>query len=120
MPAGFDSLNVNTIPASELAAINPGAFAKMPMDQMQEAIGLLGSRVVPLVSSGATIDDLRRLDSSEGRTGPVTLARTYELFFGSDAIRVDLKGAAPSVINGRHRIWLARQMGVASLPMRVH
>jgi hypothetical protein len=43
----------------------------------------------------------------------------YEAFYGDTAIRLEKDGDRYNIINGGHRIWLAKQEGISSLPARV-
>jgi len=45
--------------------------------------------------------------------------RIYDSFYGQDCIRVNKAGDYMDIINGRHRIWLAKRMGIQDLPMQV-
>jgi len=45
--------------------------------------------------------------------------KIYDAFWGPDKIRVTKDGEKYTIENGRHRIWLAREMGIAELPMSV-
>jgi len=59
----------------------------------------------------------------DAKGGPVfseTDLRFFDLYFGSDHIRVDKSGSSYDVTNGRHRLWLARQEGVRALPAQVN
>ena len=46
--------------------------------------------------------------------------RFFDLYFGGDHIRVDRINSSYDVTNGRHRLWLAQQEGIKSLPVRVN
>jgi hypothetical protein len=46
--------------------------------------------------------------------------RDFDLYFGSDAIRIDGDGRGGfMVINGRHRLFMAQEMGIRSVPVSV-
>ncbi len=45
--------------------------------------------------------------------------RVYDTFYGSQHIRVEKTGNDFSIIHGRHRIWLAKRMGIRELPMEI-
>jgi len=45
--------------------------------------------------------------------------RIYDAFYGDDAIRLNCDAGEYEIVNGRHRIWLAKQNGQDSLPARV-
>ena len=119
LPQGFAFADLANVPASEYADIDHQSFAKMPESEMREAISLLTTGMLGKVDSGASREEFRLLDQQQGRNGSVTLLKTYDLFFGSDAIVLSHRNGQYSVTNGRHRIWLARQMGITHLPARV-
>ncbi len=59
------------------------------------------------------IDQTRGFDYSSG------YQKIYDAFYGQDAIRVEKSGNNFSIINGRHRIWAAKQMGIDQLPIHL-
>jgi hypothetical protein len=59
------------------------------------------------------IDQTRGFDYSGG------YQKIYDSFYGQDAIRVEKIGNNYSIINGRHRIWAAKQMGIDQLPIHL-
>lgn len=108
--------------ADPIAHVNgPADFHKMSMSDMQVALNLLESRVLPAVMSGAETEQMERLDAALGFTErTVNCQRTYELFFQSDEIVLSRSPDGTfSVTNGGHRVWLARRMGITHLPARI-
>ena len=75
----------------------------------------------PVIESGegdnsdywAAVDQKARLDYAHGDQ------RIYEAFYGQDAIRVTWDGSRYDIINGRHRIWLAKHAGLETLPVHL-
>ncbi|MGH9931922.1 MAG: hypothetical protein ACREA9_22205 [Pyrinomonadaceae bacterium] len=66
-------------------------------------------------------DRIAELKDSQGASiFSDTDLRFFDLYFGSDHIRVDKVGSSYDVTNGRHRLWLARQQGVRALPAQVN
>lgn len=52
--------------------------------------------------------------------GSATAISRMVLFYGEKAIRVTkVKGAYVSIDDGNHRVWLAKRMGIRTLPVRV-
>jgi hypothetical protein len=45
--------------------------------------------------------------------------KIYEAFYGDSHIRIVKDGNNYSISNGRHRVWLAKKMGIHSLPASV-
>ena len=76
--------------------------------------------VGPGVARGKTRDEFAARDE---RTGAVPLRRTaavYDLFLGDDRIRVDRRSdGSLDVVNGRHRLLIARELGIKTLPGQV-
>jgi hypothetical protein len=99
----------------------PGDFQKVTMLEMEGGYNKLAA-MKPAIDSGIgresdywrAVDDSRNLQYQEG------YQRVYDAFYGGDAIRVDKVGNAYDVINGRHRIWLAHEMGLSSIPVHVN
>jgi len=75
----------------------------------------------PVIESGignnrdywADIDHKKGLSYSEG------YQRIFEAFYGKESIRVEKIGDSYNIINGRHRIWLAKRMGIKELPINL-
>lgn len=76
--------------------------------------------VLPAVDRGDGVDYLQKRDASEGLSGTRSYTDTYLGFLGPDnAIRLNRAGDRYQVANGYHRIWVARSMGLDSIPARV-
>jgi hypothetical protein len=121
--ATASSGGMSVVPLSKVEAAiehvrGPEDFKKMSMADMRVALNLLEGRVQQAVASGAAREDLEALDRARGLTGAsVNHAGVYDLFYGSDKIRLDRNSDGTySITNGGHRIWLARQMGITELP----
>lgn len=73
--------------------------------------------VGPGVANGKTRDDFAARDE---QTNAQPLRRTsdvYDLFLGSDRIRVERRpDGSLNIINGRHRLVIARELGIKTLP----
>lgn len=71
------------------------------------------------VKAGKTADDfsaedqLNGLDYAHGKRG------VYDLFYGSDPVRVEKVGDNYDIISGRHRVYAAKAAGLDSIPARV-
>ncbi len=76
--------------------------------------------VLPAVGRGEGVDYFQKRDASEGLSGTRSYTDTYLGFLGPDnAIRLNRAGDRYQVANGYHRIWVARNMGLDSIPARV-
>jgi hypothetical protein len=98
----------------------PDDFKKVSQAVMQAGILRL-QEMLPMIEGGegknsdywAQIDQQRGLDYENG------YQRIYEAFYGNSAIKLERIGNQYAIINGRHRLWLAKQMGIMSLPVQV-
>lgn len=76
--------------------------------------------VGPGVANGMTRDDFAARDE---RNGAQPLRRTtdvHDMFLGTDRIRVDRRAdGSLNVVNGRHRLQIARDLGIKTLPGQV-
>lgn len=116
---GIQRVRVSKLPKT--AEIHgTGDFVKGSATEM--AVGLKKLRdMEPVITRGegassrywAEIDRRAGLDYAGGKQ------RIYDAFYGQTAIRVEKSGETYVVTNGNHRLWLARKMGIAELPVRV-
>ncbi|MBM3239285.1 hypothetical protein FJZ31_23580 [Candidatus Poribacteria bacterium] len=93
-------------------------FQKVPMDEMKAGLKML-QEMLPIIESGvgASKEYWAKRDNELGLDYPNGYLRIYEAFYGHDAIRVEKSGNNYDIVNGRHRIWLAKQMGIGKLPV---
>ena len=75
--------------------------------------------IVPGVAKGLSLDDFRARDQREGKMGTRSYADTYSGFFGDSKITLDASGSNFTVVNGYHRVWVARNMGLDAVPAKV-
>ncbi|RKR76284.1 hypothetical protein [Frondihabitans australicus] len=75
--------------------------------------------VLPTLRAGGGIDDLRLRDANEGKVGTRSFSDTFGGFLGDSAIRLTPIGDRWEITNGAHRIWVARHMGLESIPARI-
>lgn len=78
--------------------------------------------VRPGVLAGKTRADFERQDLAAGRrTGYRRLGGVYDMFLGDEPIRFSRRADGTlDVANGRHRVQVARQLGITHLPGRMH
>lgn len=119
-PPGIVMVPLSLIDESESTVHGPSDFRKgvSPAD-LEWALEKFFSVIVPGVADGATIDDFRVRDQREGRIGTRSYADTYDCFFGGDKILLEPNGATFRVLNGNHRIWVAKNMGLDAAPAEV-
>ena len=84
------------------------------------AVQTWSDTVGPGVAKGMTRDDFAARDQ---RIGAPPLRRTvdvHDMFLGTDRIRVDRRAdGSLNIVNGRHRLQIARDLGIRSLPGQV-
>ncbi|WP_433580285.1 hypothetical protein [Nocardia brasiliensis] len=123
-PAGFPD-GYAMIPLSALDTAATGGAKPLPADvsksDLEWALNAFHTVIVPALRLGKDIEYFRARDQDERRCGARSYADTYTWFLGSDeALQV---GRQPdggfTVHNGFHRIAIARQLGLASVPARV-
>jgi hypothetical protein len=94
-------------------------FEKVPRADMVAGIERLESVVRPAVEQGADgeyfswLDATRSLDYERGDR------RVYDAFYGDTAIRLERAGGRYRVVNGRHRLLVARELGLRSIVARI-
>jgi hypothetical protein len=95
-------------------------FQKIPASEMEagmkrlQAIQQMEARGLPSNS-----DAWRAVDQKLGLDYQHGYQSVYEAFYGDTAIRLEKDGDRYNIINGGHRIWLAKRNGISSLPARV-
>ena len=73
----------------------------------------------PAVEQGAGSDYFAHLDAERGIDYSRGFQRVYDAFYGNDAIRLDRVGDTYQVVNGYHRLYVAKQIGISIVPARV-
>jgi exonuclease VII small subunit len=95
-------------------------FRKITESRVRAGIEKL-QEMKPLIEggAGASSDYWADYDKRRGLGYAEGYQQVYDAFYGSDCIKVNNDQDAYDIDNGRHRIWLAKRMGVEQLPMRV-
>jgi hypothetical protein len=117
---GLEHVPLSTIDTSD-RQISPSDFGKgySPSD-LEWAFKALNEVVLPAVADGEGPDYFQRRDEEEGLVGTRSYSDTFSGFLGGDdVIRLNWVGDRYEVANGYHRIWVANQMGLDSVPARV-
>ena len=84
------------------------------------AVQTWNDTVGPAVSSGKTRADFVARDAQSNAQALRRAADVYDMFLGTDRIRADLQpDGSLNIINGRHRLLVARELGIKSLPGQV-
>lgn len=114
----------NYVPTAELPdpqdISGENDFKKVPMTEMKAGLEKL-QEMLPIVErgEGTSKDYWASFDTQKGLDYEHGYQRIYEAFYGDDAIRLNRNGNQYDIVNGRHRIWLAKRMGITNLPARV-
>lgn len=125
LPPGFEWVSLSDLDLQrELEGVaGPADFKHVPYGEMRVGFERLRSQVLPLlnVTPGATSDRFRELDVNDSVPFADGLQRVFEAFFGQqDYIYfVRRPDGSLDLINGRHRVFLARELGWAAVPARV-
>lgn len=71
------------------------------------------------VTAGKTGDDFRAEDQAAGLDYSDGRQRLYDLYYGADPVRLDKVGDQYDIVSGRHRIFAAKELGLATIPAHV-
>jgi hypothetical protein len=84
------------------------------------AVQTWNDTVGPGVAAGKSRDDFALRDTQSSAKPLRRMADVYDMFLGSDPIRVNLQpGGSLNIVNGRHRLLIARELGIKTLPGQV-
>lgn len=118
---GIQDVEVHKLPDTEIAEITGEKdFGKVPKDVMEAGIKRY-SEMKQIIDSGEGNhwEYWAKIDKEKGLEYPNGYQSTYEAFYGKDAIRIERDGDKQRILNGRHRVWLAKQMGIKTLPASI-
>lgn len=126
LPVGFTWVRLEQVELEDCLPpiTSPGQFTKVPYETMREGMIRLQNEILPRLHSSSAppaSEDFRRMDQSNGDTFESGLQRIYEAFFGQDVIYL-VRGRGQEkfeVINGRHRLRVARDLGWDAVPVQV-
>ena len=112
-------INVNELPNPDEIKTEED-FKKVSLEDMKAGI-LRWQEMRSTIDSGTgnSSEYWSRIDQTRGFDYSGGYQKIYDSFYGQDAIRVEKIGNDYSIINGRHRIWAAKQMGIDQLPIHL-
>ncbi len=84
------------------------------------AVQTWNDTVGPGVAAGETREDFVERDNRSNAQPLRRTADVYDIFLGSDRIRADRRlDGSLDIVNGRHRLVIARELGIKTLPGQV-
>ena len=84
------------------------------------AVQTWNDTVGPGVASGKTREDFAERDARSNAQPLRRTADVYDMFLGTDRIRADRQSdGSLNIVNGRHRLLIARELGIKSVPGQV-
>lgn len=91
---------------------------RVSASDMSWGIEKLEAVVLPAIEAGKDVGYFRARDAAEGLSGTRSYESVYEAFFNADfAVKLTaLPSGRFEIINGYHRVALARRLGVSKLP----
>jgi CHASE3 domain sensor protein len=116
---GIQSVELDKIDLEDSSVNSSDDFHKVSQQDMVEGLQKLQDVVAPAVANGADGDYFTQMDTNQGLSYADGYRKIYDAFFGNSCIRLDKIGNRFRVNNGYHRIFIAQQLGIRSLPARV-
>lgn len=121
---GWVELGIRDVEVQKLSDVegisDKSDFKKVLMKDMKAGlIRYLEIRKVLDTGKGNSKDHWAEVDRKKDLSYPDGYQRIYEAFYGREPIRITKDGNKYTVENGRHRVWLAQQMGIRVLPASI-
>ncbi len=111
---------LDRLDTSKSGVTGPESFSKTDYARMRQGVQRLDEVVLDAVRNGADGEHFARMDAQRGLDYEGGYQRVYEAFFGGDSLRLDHRSDGTyEVIDGLHRIHVARELGLSSLPARI-
>ncbi len=93
-------------------------FRKVPHAQMVDSLSKL-TQVQQWIEQGATDQWLWEIAQERGLSGVQGYHNIYHVFYGDEAIALEKVGNGYRVLNGYHRLAVAIELGLTTIPARV-
>lgn len=124
---GLSSVDVSAADLDENPVLDDhgslGTFGKGGLSRADHrwAVQTWNDTVGPGVASGKTRDDFAERDARSNAQPLRRTADVFDMFVGTDRIRAERRpNGSLNIINGRHRLLIARELGIKDLPGEVH
>lgn len=121
---GWQELGVVDVPLAQINVDDSTVrgtedFKKVTHAVMTDGLQKLVSTVRLAVEQGAAGDYFSALDAQQGLTYEHGYRRVYDAFYGDEPIRLEKVNGRYQVVNGYHRLYVAQQLGLTSIPASV-
>jgi hypothetical protein len=116
---GVIDVDVRKINLSDSSVHGPEDFKKVSHEDMVNGFNKLENEVRPAVRSGADKDYFFQSDQANQLEYKDGHQRIYESFYGQDSIRLNRVGDNYEVVNGYHRLYVAKELNIQTIPARV-
>jgi hypothetical protein len=116
---GIIAVALGDIDLSSINVHGPQDFRKVSYEEMLVGVERFDREVRPAVEGGATKEYFEKQDTASGVDYERGLTRLYDAFYGTEAIRLERVDGRHIPVNGEHRLFIARQLGLSSLPASV-
>lgn len=121
--AGLSDVDVSAADLEENPILDDngaqGAFGKGGLSRADYrwAVQTWNDLVGPGAANGKTREDFAARDAQSNAQPLRRTADVYDMFLGSERIRADRQGdGSLNILNGRHRLLIARELGIKNLP----
>ncbi|MBX2997694.1 MAG: ParB-like nuclease domain-containing protein [Caldilineaceae bacterium] len=112
------TVSLDQIDLSDSSVQSEADFHKVSHDEMVVGLTKL-QQVQRWIAQGVTDQTLRDIDAEQGLSGAQGYHNIYKIFYGDSAIALAKVGDRYEVINGYHRLAVARELGWTTIPARI-
>lgn len=117
---GLQDVPLEQIDLSDSYVHGPEDYHKVAYQEMREGVLKLEEVVRPAAQAGADGDHFTQMDAEQGLDYPHGYRRVYDAFYGSsEPIRLERVGDVYKVTGGYHRLLVAKELGLRTIPASV-